>query len=421
MKRLFLIVLSLLVALLSCERVEPEPEENPLKSLSLTTKQSAYAKAGNQFDFHFIHQLSAQEPGDWFVSPFGTQLVLGMLLNGARGETAEEIYKVLGYGEGDTDAVNEYNYALLQQLPFLDKKVRLLYANAVFADRRTNIKPLYRSTVGHYYKASVENLDFSKSSSLKKINDWAKQQTEGLIPEILDKETMQEMQDDAAVLMSALYFKGEWKWKFQPENTSEEVFHLASGGEKKIPMMKMEKNQKHLFRCGSTEYGDFVEIQFGTSNPLSSAFSVNIILPDKKYSLPAIIEMLDTQSLWEMFQSEHRAMMLEVWIPRIELEYSVDLKDILSKMGMDRAFDPNSADFKDMAAEVREVRSIRQKATINLNETGVEAATIPYLRMAASGMYDDGIFHADRPFLYLITENSTGIILFAGAYTGENQ
>lgn len=134
MKHLFLAA-AILATLISCNKSKTEQEQgNPYKRLELNTKSAQLAQQGHSFAFHFLEQVNAVEKGNFIISPLSMQFLLGMVLDGARGETANEICRVLGYGAGEVDAVNEYCLSMLEQLPALDKKTTLSIANAIFVN-----------------------------------------------------------------------------------------------------------------------------------------------------------------------------------------------------------------------------------------------------------------------------------------------
>ena len=411
MKRLF-IFLTLLFLLVSCNEVEPDVKVNPDRTLSLTTKQIEFVNEGHGFDFSLIHKVSEKEKADWVMSPFGVQVLLGMILNGAQGETAEQIYNVLGFENKDIDEVNDYFRSMLQQLPELDYKTEVMLANGVFVNKKYKIKPTFSRYVRNYYSAYVENLDFSKTSSLKRINDWCNEQTEGLVPKMLDEKTMSGMSDDIALLLNALYFKGEWTDKFDVKDTSNEPFHLESGVVKEVPMMK----KTLLLAAGSfTEDGSMIQVPFG-----KKSFALTIILPGDDSSLNELINKLDdgTQECCNRFIEKSGDYIFDLWMPRIEAASSIDYRDILSDMGMSKAFSPGVAELRAMCDNDPYIKTISQNAVLSLDEEGVRAAAASFVRVGAGAAPKPATFHADRPFLYLISELTSGIILFAGAYTG---
>lgn len=388
----------------SCGNIGGDEGDNPYKKLNLTTKSEEYVKQGTGFAFEFIDRIQASEPGDFFISPLSMQFLLGMLLNGAQGETADEICQVLGYGAGEVAAVNDYCLSMLEQLPGLDKKTKLSIANAIFVNQAYSLLDSYKNTVGKSYKAEVANLDFSKNAaSLKTINGWCDKQTNGMIPQVLDEVNPNML----AYLLNALYFKSEWKNKFSKSNTGSEPFAAGDGTKKKVPMMKKEGSflyqDNDVFRVVSLPYGN-------------GAFRMLVVLPQSGKNLADVSAALKAAD-WDQFLHSMVSCDVDLWLPKFETKYSKQLNEILSAMGMPSSFSP-LADFKAMSPAALCLSFVKQDTAIKVDEEGTEAAAISTAGMmataAAPGQHV--VFHADQPFLYLITENSTGAILFAGKY-----
>ncbi len=399
---------ALLTAGLSCEKISDDSRDNPYKALELTTKSAEFARQGNTFSFEFIDRVNTAEEGDFIISPLSMQFLLGMILDGAQNGTADEICKVLGYGAGEVDAVNEYCLSMLEQLPSLDKKTKLSIANAIFVNKWYDLKDSYKSTVGKYYQAEVANLDFSDGAgALKTINGWCSKQTNGMIPKVLDKVTA----DMLAYLFNAMYFKSQWKEKFPKGNTANETFTAENGSAKNVPMMKTEEE----FRYQDNDDFRVVRLPYG-----NGAFNMMVILPQTGKTLSDVTRALKTSDWNEFLQMMVRCD-VDLWLPKFETKYSKELNDILSDMGMPSAFSAINADFKAMSDDALCLSFVKQDAVIKVDEEGTEAAVVSSAGMFATsaGPGEHIVFHADHPFLYLITESSTGAILFAGKYSGK--
>lgn len=406
--RLLMASAALLTAGLSCEKISDDSKDNPYKALELTTKSAEFARQGNTFAFEFIDRVNTAEEGDFIISPLSMQFLLGMILDGAQNGTADEICKVLGYGAGEVDAVNEYCLSMLEQLPSLDKKTKLSIANAIFVNKWYDLKDSYKSTVGKYYQAEVANLDFSDGAgALKTINGWCSKQTNGMIPKVLDKVTT----DMLAYLFNAMYFKSQWKEKFPKGNTANETFTAENGSAKKVPMMKTEEE----FRYQDNDDFRVVWLPYG-----NGAFNMMVILPQTGKTVSDVTRALKTTDWNEFLQIMVRCD-VDLWLPKFETKYSKKLNDILSDMGMPSAFSAINADFKAMSDDALCLSFVKQDAVIKVDEEGTEAAVVSSAGMEATsaGPGEHIVFHADHPFLYLITESSTGAILFAGKYSGK--
>lgn len=398
---------ALMISGVSCEKID-DPANNPYKALELSTRSTEFARQGNTFAFDFLDRINTVEEGDYIISPLSMQFLLGMLLDGALGETADEICDVLGYGAGEVDAVNEYCLSMLEQLPSLDKKTKLSIANAIFVNDKYPLLDTYKSTVGQFYQAEVSNLDFSKgAASLKAMNGWCSKKTNGLIPKVVDTVSG----DMLAFLFNAMYFKGEWKEKFPKMNSADETFTTEDGAKKKVRMMKNEKNYAYQ------DNDDFRVVRLPYGN---GAFSMLVILPQAGKTTDDVAVALKSCD-WDAFMQSMVSCHVDLWLPKFETKYSKKLNEILAEMGMPSAFDAKKADFKAMSDYALCLDFVKQDAFIKVDEEGTEAAVVSsagmMLGMAMPGQHV--VFHAEQPFLYLITESSSGAILFAGKYSGE--
>ncbi|MBR3500523.1 MAG: serpin family protein [Bacteroidales bacterium] len=408
MKRLIIVsAAALALAATACVNSQNLGDEhNEYKPLELTTKGAEFVQKGEDFTFEFIDRINAEAEKDYIVSPLSMQFLLGMILNGAQGETADQIAEVLGYGAGEIAQVNEYCLSMLNQLPNLDRKTGIAIANAIYVDEGYGLKDAYKSEVGKYYKAEVANLDFSDgASALKEINGWCKKNTGGMIDKILD-EVSPEM---LAYLLNALYFKGQWKDKFSKSRSAEETFTNEAGTKSQVTMMKTEKK----FPYAENDIYQAVKLPYG-----NGAYAMTVLLPKKGHTVADISATL-CKSDWDSIRYGFDKCEVDLWLPRFETNYNIKLNDLLSAMGMPDSFDPAKADFKAMSGDALCLSFVQQHAAIKVDEEGTEAAAVSsagMLKEAAMPM-DNAVFHADHPFLYLITESSTGVVLFAGRFS----
>lgn len=414
MKRLLIITALTIFALgcISCSTGDPG-RANPYQPLDMPAgrKAATYVREGNSFAINFIGQVNAVTDGDFITSPLSMQFLLGMLLNGAQGQTADEICKVLGYGADEVAAVNDFCLLMLKQLPYLDRQTRLEIANAIVVNQRLPLSENYKTTVSKFFEAEVANMDFSdRAGTVKKINDWCSDHTYGLIPEIIKDVD----EGKLAILMNAMYFKSRWveSLKFDKAQTKDEPFNLGNGAKKNVPMMK---NHSTLL-CQGTDVFTAVRLPYG-----NGAYSMVVVLPDEGFTLEDVLESLNGET-WSDFFRNMVSCDVDLWLPKFETKFRIELNDILSAMGMPSAFDKDAADFKAMSEFALHLSLVTQDAVIKVDEEGTEAAAVS--KGEPEGIMDirpgsHVVFHADRPFLYLITEHSTGAIIFAGKYSGE--
>jgi serpin B len=430
MKRLFTLaaMTAILAGFLSCQKVgeivSPEepyipeegipddngdgnPDENTRKELQLAASSQALLQKTNSFAFHFLSRVNASVKEDYIVSPLSMQFLLGMILNGTQGTTADEICQVLGYGAGEVEAVNEFALSMMEQLPGLDEKTVLDIANAIFVNQSYSIKDTYKTEVVKFYEAEVANKDFQDPATLEAINQWASDHTNGLIPKVLD---MIDPDEDLAILMNALYFKGQWTVPFPKENTGKEPFLKENGKKADVDMMKkgtmpLAYRAGNGFRAVSLPYGN-------------EAFSMVVLLPDEGKTVADVIAALGALEWTDFLHSMDHSARVNLWLPKFKTTTKVKLNGILADMGMPQAFTPY-ADFKALSDNALRLTSVQQDAIIIVDEEGTEAAAVSTGTVGVTSVPPPPVdFHVDRPFLYLITESGTGAILFAGKYGG---
>lgn len=399
----------------ACQEVEPEKQddgENPFQPISLSTKQAGFVTSGNTFAFRFLDRVDSFATGNgdknWFVSPLSLQIALGMLLNGAQGQTAAEICEMLGYKADETAEVNDWCKLMLRSLPILDKKTDLALADAIFYNKKVSLKGPYRNTVSQTYDAMLEALDFSKTkASADVINDWCSKQTKGMVPHVLDEVSPIAV----AYLVNALYFKSQWLEKFPKGSSTNERFTDENGKSSKVKMMKLAGKQ---FSYAENEVCQAVRLPYG-----NGAYAMTVLLPQAGHTVHDVAAYLEKQNHVPWGASAE----VDLWLPRFESKYHILLNDILTALGMKSAFDSRFADFSAMSDTPSFVSFVQQDAAIKVDEEGTEAAAVTVIGMDYSSALprepQKVVFHADHPFLYLITESSTGVILFAGKYAGD--
>ncbi|MBR5385704.1 MAG: serpin family protein, partial [Bacteroidales bacterium] len=330
--------------------------------------------------------------------------------NGAVGQTQKEIYETLGYGEGSVDGLNDFCRTMMEQSSAVDPSTTLEIANAAVVNKLyPGLKDSFTNKVKSVYGAEVMYKDFAKEDIKKLINDWCDRKTHGMIPELL-KEPVGA--DSYAHFLNAVYFKGIWASKFRKEDTKKESFTCEDGSKTTVKMM----HQKDRF-----DYGGIPGLCSAVGLPYGNgAYLMTLLLPAEGKSLSDLVNGLDADTWSRLHMS---GVEVDVKIPSFETEYFVSLKNVLKGMGIVTAFS-GDADFSSMSsASGLYISDVLHKAKIKVDEDGTEAAAVTDI--VVDGALAPGYtpptreFHADRPFLYVITEISTGAIFFIGQYTGK--
>lgn len=375
--------------------------------IELTQEQRALVANSNDFSFNLYRAIhAADNQTSNITSPLSVAYILGMLNDGAAGNTAKEITQVLGFGNSSKQAINDYCKALIQQAPIADPSVILQIANIVAADKKVVLESAYQKDMQDYYSAEVASLDFSKQTSVDYLNAWCKEKSQGMIPEIIESLSP----EDLMVLMNAVYFKATWTEKFDEKDTHEEVFTKADGSSIKLPMMHRNAQIRY---CTNDIYTG-IWLPFGSGDK----WSMKVLLPEEGKTVDDIVKSL-TGNSWERTTWNHA--IVDIKMPRFTTKSDITLNDMVSKLGAPSMFDPQKADFSLMSKNQKQfyVGQMKQKAAIEVNEEGTKASAVTVAMMVGANIVDGkGEFHADRPFVYIIQEWSSGAIFFIGTFQG---
>ncbi len=357
--------------------------------------------ANTGFGFDIFKELNKDDAqSSVFISPFSISMALTMTYNGAASTTLDAMSRTLGFDGLDRSVVNESYKELLRHLEKVDSKVTLNIANSIWIREGYPIKQSFLDLNKDTFDALVRELDFSKSDAPDTINGWIKSKTSGMIEKMIDSIDP----NTVMYLINAVYFKGQWMYKFDPKNTFSGSFKALNGQTQTVDMMS---------RKGTLEYtkGDnyqAIRLPYG-----SNKLSMYLILPDEGVNISNFTDTLDADK-WQKI----RTSMAEVedailQIPKFRLEYGIkNLNASLAALGMEEALGPG-ADFSGMHPGLFIAR-VLHKAVIEVNEEGSKAAGVTVVEMRESAAVDQVSFIANRPFVFMITDDTTGTILFMG-------
>ena len=424
--------------MLSCSSSEDEVSFGETKAVvnmlsesepvNLTPEQQVFAYDNNQFALNFLNTVNETDrSGKSFIySPLSITYVLGMVNDAATGLTEKELEETLGFHEGGIQAVNDYCKKLIDGLPKVDNKVTLNIANAIFLNKDWTLKPQFTQDMQTYYDAKAEALDFESSETLNHINSWCNEKTNGMIPTILDEIDPLIM----SYLLNAIYFKADWASKFDPKNTKDETFTTEDGNSStKMTMM----HQNVLINYMKNNTYSAIEMPYG-----NGLWNMVVMMPEEGKNTDDIINHLKMFGVYPMLYDDIDGS-LDTWVfgphevdlklPRYETSSDTDdiedgLIGLMKKMGIKRAFDDAMAEIPNMCELPVYIEMMRQKAKIKVNEEGSEAAAVTVAGVTNESMgsepkeYPKATFHANRPFVYVIREASSGVILFVGKFTG---
>ena len=388
---------------------------NTPADVELTADERQLVKQNNAFAFDLFRV--ARSDGDRIISPLSITMALALLNNAADGLTRDEITGVLGATQpssvdGDfesptpTALLNSFCRKLLTACGELDPSTKVTLANTIFASDRYRLCAPFVQAAKEWYDADVQTRDFTDvEGTVADINQWADDHTQGMIPQVISAREF----DTLAVsyLLNAIYFKGAWTHKFNPEYTRDEVFQGAGI----VPMMQMDYYNGAKFTYDENDLYQSVVLPYG-----NEAYRMTVYLPREGKTIDDVLSQMDG-SQWRIQGQEYK---VDLKMPRFETDTDLKLNDIMAYLGMPSAFDPYVSVIPWLCEGYNAyIEMMKQVARIKVSEEGTEAAAVTIIGEGTTGMPQMATFHANHPFFYIISERSTGAILFMGQFVGK--
>ena len=372
--------------------------------LILTDGQRELLVKNNTFALNLFNKVSGMESK--VISPLSVTGLMTMLANGADGETKQEILNALGFSGASMDEINALYSYIIKKAGKLDPATTVSIADYIAVNKDYKLNGEFTRTINDWFRAEVQNLDFTSKKTTGVINGWCSDHTDGMIPKIIDNVEP----SAAAYLMNAIYFNGSWADKFDAKDTKLERFRGYTRDIKKVRMM--HRNDEYLYTSNKTYSA--VRIPYG-----NGTFSMTVLLPNEDKSIQEMMKVLSAKELSKIRQIMENCK-VDLKLPKFTTEVEQPLNDIISDLGASTMFKP-SADFSKMADGNMFVSKMLQKAKIEVSEEGTKAAAVTAAIMTMSALAPEPRqveFHADRPFVYFISESRTGAIYFIGQFTG---
>lgn len=386
-------------------------EEESLLLPMVPMEEETLRNGVNQFAYQLYGHLESGE--NIFFSPYSLCSALSLLNLGAGSETKEELETMLGISDADawSRAMQEYLSTNWSDETFV------LTANSVWMQQgrewAADIETDFLNPAKEYFKSELYEADFAgnPADAIARINGWADANTNGMIPQVVSElhpETVM-------ILMNAVYFEGKWAIPFEEESTHEETFH-GNSGDKRVDMMHQYGAHYAYIETDGMK---------GISIPYrDSPLVMKIFIPDTAKNpdggdietLFAALTDAEKEALLDRLDEAEEKEIDRLVIPKFTMEQELKgLNEILQAMGMKEAF-AETADF-DRIAEDLYVSRVLHKAKIEVDEQGTTAAAVTVVEAAGCAMVEEKIpvvFEADRPFVYVIQDTRTGMILFMG-------
>ncbi|HYB41884.1 MAG TPA: serpin family protein [Candidatus Methylomirabilis sp.] len=372
--------------------------------------EAALVKGNDQFAADLYGVLRGRD-GNVFFSPYSISNALAMTYAGARGSTATQMAAALRLPMGG-DRLHRAFAGVNGEVNDSGAKggSELLVANALWTQAGLATVPTFQATVKTLYGAALTPLDFRRAPEASRgtINAWVEQQTRDHIKDLVPEGAI--TPDTRVVLTNAIYFKGTWKYAFPATATRSDAFTVSSGKTvRDVPLMRQRRTLAYL------DGGSFqaLALPYGAGEQ-----SMIVFLPRKAGGLPEFEKMLTAARLTDWL-AQLSPCDVDVTLPRFKVTAEFQLRNALTALGMPLAFSPGGADFSGMATgEPLALSAVIHKAYVDVNEKGTEAAAATATTVATTSLRpaepEPVQFRADHPFFFVIRDNGTGSLLFAG-------
>ena len=371
---------------------------------------SDVANLNNVFAFEMFSSLAEGKQENAFFSPYSISSAFSILYEGTRGTTQDEIQSVFHYIKDDQTRRN-YSHQIISDLNKPAQNYILSTANALWVQDKFPILQEYKDVAETHYLAKTENLDFMThpEESRQTINNWVEEKTNDKIKDLLPEGSINAL--TRAVITNAVYFLGNWTVQFDEKLTKEDDFKISEQETIKVPMM----NTDHYFNYGLTNDLQILQMSYKGND-----LSMLVLLP-KDNDLPSLEKKLSVENL-NQWKNNLMAQEVNVYLPKFKLETTYSLVGNLTDMGMPSAFkppfpfDPDTADLSGIDGEKDlYVTGVFHKAFVAVDEKGTEAAAATGIVIGTDSVRPPPeLFKADHPFIFLIQDDRTGLILFIG-------
>lgn len=375
----------------------------PTKEIDLTqSAPDTFAQRQMNFSVEFLKETETGAE-NVLISPLSVSLALSMTANGAKGETQAQMLQTLSGGM-EMDVWNQSLYDYVSSL-VESSGAEVGIANSVwFRDEKIAVKQTFLQTAADYYSASAYQAPFD-GSTVKQINRWVSENTDGRIDKIVEKIDP----DTMMYLINALVFKADWQRVYYKDQVRDGLFTAADGSEQTVKMMH-DTLHSYLETDGAT---GFVRSYKG------GEFHFVALLPDEGTTVDEFLTTLTGEKLSTVLKNPINTE-VRTKLPKFSYEYSAQMSDILISMGMTDAFDAKSADFSDMGTMEDDrnlfISEVIHKTYIEVGEQGTKAAAVTSVQAdGATAMPEEPkVVYLDRPFLFFIIDREMNLPLFMG-------
>ena len=413
MKKLIalLLVLAMALGMTACSQVSANDlmKDVPAKAVDVLPDMDAGAAAAADFGVR-LFKTSMEEGENTLISPLSVLYALAMTANGADGETLAQMEQVLGM---DCNNLNSYMLAYLDLLPET-KDYKMSLANSIWFKDDPNfaVEQSFLQTNADYYGAGAYKAAFDEGTR-NDINNWVKEHTDGMIPEIID-----EIPDEAIMyLVNALAFDAKWADEYEEHQIREGRFTMEDGTRQDVDMMHSEE-YTYLEDDLATGFIKYYK---------DRKYAFVAMLPNEGVSVSQYVDSLTGEHLRELLNNP-QDLTVFASIPKFETEYDIEMSEVLQEMGMTDAFDWQVADFSRLGTYNVDgmnicINRVLHKTFISVSEQGTRAGAATSVEMAcgsAAPEMEPKEVILDRPFVYMLIDCETNLPFFIGTMMNVN-
>ena len=411
MKRMIAMLLSLLLSMTACSKVSADDlmKDVPAKAVDVLPDMDAGAAAAADFGV-WLFQASMEEGKNTLISPLSVLYALAMTANGANGETLTQMQQVLGM---DSDDLNCYMLAYMNLLPEAEE-YKMSMANSIWFkdDPNFSVNESFLQTNADYYGSSIYKAAFDEGTR-NDINNWVKEHTDDMIPEILD-----EIPDEAIMyLVNALAFEALWDDVYDEFQVCDGIFTKEDGTKQDVEMMHADE-YKYLSDELATGFIKYYE---------GRKYAFAALLPNEGVTVKQYVGNLTGSHLQQMLAAPEEIQVFTS-IPKFESEYDIEMSEVLQEMGMTDAFDWRVADFSRLGTYNVDgmnicISRVLHKTFISVAEQGTKAGAATAVEMVAEGAAEIQEYREvilERPFVYMLLDCETNLPFFIGTMMDVN-
>jgi serine protease inhibitor len=360
--------------------------------------------SSDKFETDILRSLNQMTKGNILFSPFSLYSILALTANGAVGDTQKEILSVMKFDNllrslnSKMRILNEKLFQSNQTFSRYNSTLRL--GNAIFFKEKPS--NWIQNLAQKYYRSKVEELRNSTQ-----VNEFISKMTNERIKKMIDEKTVE---DSKMILISSIFFQSAWKYTFPNKQIYNDTFYFTNNTNKNVTYLSQ------IYKRGTVRFFENDEVQIIEIPYNYTSIRASVILP-KNMTLNEMINNTKKTSFTSLRQKLNTVYDVKLSLPKFQIDFDVDMKEALQKMGMTKSFDASSADFSKLTGNKTElyIMKVLQKTTLNVDEKGTEATSATAVSMgirSSSSLSMTKTMIVNKPFIFLINHKDIEQSLF---------